>query len=135
MDLVGRNLALGGGTVVEDYFALVASDLDQAQGLPVAERRQVALALLRDVTATLRGASGGAAGAAAVDYLRFFALVAIGWMWTRMAAAARSESSLYQEKRAVADFFVQRVLPQVQGLAASTAAGDESIMALDAAVF
>src|SRR3546814_9885149 len=37
------------------------------------------LALLRGVTASLRGAGTEAAGAAAVDYLRLFALVSMGW--------------------------------------------------------
>ena len=33
MDLIGRKLALGGGGVVEGYFALIAADLEQARTL------------------------------------------------------------------------------------------------------
>ncbi|WP_353937495.1 acyl-CoA dehydrogenase C-terminal domain-containing protein, partial [uncultured Sulfitobacter sp.] len=33
----------------------------------------------------MRRAGADAAGAAAVDYLRLFALVCLGWVWTRMA--------------------------------------------------
>ena len=135
MDLVGRKLALADGGVVEGFFDLIAADLDAAEGQPVAGKVREALGLLRGTTASLRGAAIDAAGAAAVDYLRLFALVSMGWMWTRMAVAAQGDSALHQGKRALADFFAQRMLPQAQGLAASIAAGEASIMALDADAF
>ncbi|MEC3909322.1 acyl-CoA dehydrogenase [Sphingobium sp. CR2-8] len=135
MDLVGRKLTLGGGAVVEEFFALIAADLDAAATLDliIVDRTRDALALLKEATNSLRGADGDAAGAAAVDYLRLFALVAMGWMWARMAAAAaRDGSPLHAAKRSVADFFAQRVLTQAQGLSASIAAGEGAIMALAA---
>ena len=135
MDLVGRKLALADGAVVEGFFDLIAADLDAAEGQAVAGKVREALDLLRGTTASLRGAALDAAGAAAVDYLRLFALVSLGWMWTRMSAAAQGDSALHQGKRALADFFAQRMLPQAQGLAASIAAGEASIMALDADAF
>jgi len=136
MDLVGRKLALAGGAVVEGFFDLIAADLDQSAGTAIAVRTGAALSLLREATASLRGATAAAAGAAAVDYLRLFALVALGWMWTRMAAAAaKGGMPLHTSKIQVADFFARRVLPQSQGLAASIAAGEEPIMALAADAF
>ncbi|KKW91771.1 MULTISPECIES: acyl-CoA dehydrogenase C-terminal domain-containing protein [Sphingobium] len=136
MDLVGRKLPLADGAVVEGFFDLIAADLAAAEGLAIAERTREALALLRATTASLRGAGIDAAGAAAVDYLRFFALVAMGWMWTRMAVAAQeTDSPLHEAKRAVADYFAARMLPQSQGLAASIASGEGSIMALAADAF
>src|SRR3546814_233408 len=91
MDLVGRKLALDGGTLTQRFFALIRAELDAAlptagEGLvaPVAQ----ALARLERVTQRLAGSGGGAElGAAATDYLRLFALVSFGWMWVRMAAA------------------------------------------------
>jgi hypothetical protein len=135
MDLVGRKLPLGGGAVVDGYFALIEADLEAAADLTVAAETAKALDLLRGATAALRDAGQDAAGAAAVDYLRLFALVSLGWMWTRMAAAATGDSPLLQGKRALADFFALRVLPQAQGLAPAIAAGEVSIMALDADAF
>ncbi|WP_420144345.1 acyl-CoA dehydrogenase [Sphingobium sp.] len=134
MDLVGRKLPLGGGAVVEDYFALIAADLDAAQssGHAIVAATRDALALLRDTTAALKGADIDAAGAAAVDYLRLFALVSMGWMWARMATAASGDTVPHLSKRAVADFFAARILPQAKGLAASIASGPDSIMALPA---
>ncbi|KEY97742.1 acyl-CoA dehydrogenase [Sphingobium indicum] len=135
MDLVGRKLPMAGGAVVEGFFALVETDLAAAEGLNIAAKTREALALLRGVTASLRGAGTEAAGAAAVDYLRLFALVSMGWMWTRMAAAAQGDAPLHGAKRAVADYFAQRMLPQAQGLAVGIAAGEATIMALGAEAF
>jgi alkylation response protein AidB-like acyl-CoA dehydrogenase len=135
MDLVGRKLPLADGAVVEGFFDLVQADLEAAKGTVIADASLTALTLLRSATASLRGAGVDAAGAAAVDYLRFFALVSMGWMWSRMATAAQGDSPLHQSKRAVAIFFANRMLPQAHGLAASIAAGEGSIMALDADAF
>ena len=140
MDLVGRKLGLGGGTVVDGFFDLLAAELDEAgrvaeAGLAVA-RTQEALAVLRAVTTSLRNAPADAVGAAAVDYLRLFTLVSMGWMWSRMAAAAvKRDTPFYRAKIDVANFFAQRMLPQVQSLANSIAAGEGPIMALPADSF
>ena len=135
MDLVGRKLPLSGGAVVEELFALIEADIGSAADLFVAKRTGEALASLRQVTADLRGADADAAGAAAVDYLRLFALVAFGWMWTRMARVATSDSPLHRSKRMVAEFYARRMLPQARGLAESIAAGEASLMALPADAF
>jgi hypothetical protein len=79
-----------------------------------------ALALLRTATQGLKGADIDQSGGAAVDYLRLFALVALGWMWVRMAAAP-GDTPQHQAKRALAAFYAQRVLPQTEGLAAALA--------------
>ncbi|MBH1992452.1 MAG: acyl-CoA dehydrogenase [Sphingomonadaceae bacterium] len=135
MDLVGRKLPLAGGAVVDGFFDLIAADLAAAGNVTIANRTGTALDLLRDVTASLRGASVDATGAAAVDYLRLFALVAMGWMWTRMAVAATDDTPQHAGKRAVADFFAERMLSQAQGLATGIAAGERTIMALEGDAF
>lgn len=136
MDLVGRKLPMAGGAVVEGFFDGIAADVAAAGDRVIAMRTGEALALLREATVALRGADVDATGAAAVDYLRLFALVAMGWMWTRMAVAAGSgETALHQGKLAVADYYARRVLPQASGLAASIAAGEGAIMALAAEAF
>ena len=136
IDLVGRKLALAGGAVVESLFDLIAGDLDRSADTAISAATRTALSLLREATASLRGADVDATGAAAVDYLRLFALVTQGWMWARMAdAAAKGESPLHRSKLQVADFFARRVLPQSQSLAASVAAGEASIMAMAADAF
>jgi len=139
MDLVSRKLAMADGAVVAGFFQLVAGDLAMAaptlEGQRIAAATQDALALLEETTAALRGASVDAAGAAATDYLRLFALVSLGWMWTRMAAAASGDDAVHSAKRAVAAFFAERMLPQANALAAGIAAGEAAILLLPADAF
>ncbi|MFB0872809.1 MULTISPECIES: acyl-CoA dehydrogenase [unclassified Sphingobium] len=134
MDLVGRKLPMAGGTVVDGLFALIEADLAAAGDLAIARQTGEALVALRRVTEALKGAATDAAGAAAVDYLRCFALVAMGWMWTRMAAAP-GDTPLHEAKRAVAAFYGARMLPQSHALAAAIEAGEGAIMALPAEAF
>lgn len=129
MDLVGRKLALGGGTVVEGFLDRMAADIDAAGGLAVAKATQEALALLREATRALKGCSVDEAGAAATDYLRLFALVSFGWMWARMAAV-EGDDAIRTVKRQLADYFATRMLPQSRALAAQIAAGAGPMMAL-----
>jgi alkylation response protein AidB-like acyl-CoA dehydrogenase len=140
MDLVGRKLAMMGGAVVHQFFELISSDVEVAH--PVAEASGVAartgeaLSLLREVTAELQVLGGNEVGAAAVDYLRMFALVALGWMWTRMSvAAASSDNPPLRAKHDVATYFSERVLPQVQGLAIAIRAGATPMMKLPSHAF
>lgn len=136
MDLVGRKLPLAGGQVVEGFFALIAADMQGHEGLIIADRTAAALELLRTATGSLGGADVNATGSAAVEYLRLFALVAMGWMWTRMAVAAqKGDSPLHRSKLALAEFFALKMLAQAQGLAASIEAGQAPVMALAAEDF
>src|SRR3546814_11466409 len=91
-------------SVIEYFFSLILADLEAASSVPkariVADATSEGLAALRDVTKGLGGASVDAVGAAAVDYLRLFALVSIGWMWTRLATVAAAEQyPLHSAKR------------------------------------
>jgi alkylation response protein AidB-like acyl-CoA dehydrogenase len=142
MDLVSRKLGLDGGKLVNRFFALVKADLHAGQALagtalvtPVAE----ALARLETATDRLSGAAACDAGAAATDYLRLFALVSFGWMWTRMASAAAglgdATTPVERRKLTVARFFVERMLPQTEGLASAIQAGAPALMALEAEAF
>ena len=145
MDLVGRKLALEGGGLPLRFFALVSQDLDAAAAVAGTEAVIVpvraALERLEAATARLAAAGGGAveSGAAATDYLRFFALVAFGWMWVRMVAAALARgadaSPPEQRKVEVARFFVARMLPETLALDAALAEGAASLMALPAEAF
>jgi alkylation response protein AidB-like acyl-CoA dehydrogenase len=135
MDLVGRKLPLAGGAVVDGYFDRIAADVD-AGGSAVADRTAAALACLREATAALKGADVDTAGAVAVDYLRLFALVSMGWMWTRMAAAATQEDNDFNAaKLAVADFYAHRMLAQADGLADAILSADRSFAQLPAEAF
>ncbi len=139
MDLVSRKLGMSEGVVAESFFAIVEVDLAAAAevepAIRVAAATTEALGILREATSALRGADSSALGAAAVDYLRLFLLVSLGWMWTRMAAAAAVDMSLYGDKVALANFYAARVLPQARGLAAAVSAGPDTLTALAADSF
>ena len=146
-DLVMRKLTLADGQTVQTYFTHIRDTLAAAQkdshAAALVPPLATALDLLESVTARL--ISGDLAGpddrnAAAVDYLRLFALVSYGWMWVRMVLACSAApqalpDAFVQHKRMVAAFFMQRVLPQAAALTQQISAGASSIMALPDEMF
>jgi alkylation response protein AidB-like acyl-CoA dehydrogenase len=141
-DLAGRKLAMEGGKLPERFFALVEADLELALRFGAAEIAMpvsAALERLRRTTCDLqrRIANPSEIGAAASDYLRMFALVALGWMWARMASAVMQGEARPARlaKLAIARFFVARMLPQTLGLAEAIAAGAAPVMRLDETAF
>jgi alkylation response protein AidB-like acyl-CoA dehydrogenase len=149
MDLVGRKLPYGEGRLLRTFF-------DPAEAFIVQHRHDPALGRLvgafADGLATLQAATrhitakGEAdpeeAGAAAVDYLRLFGLVALGFMWLRMAEVAErtlpradGEAPFYEAKLTTARFFIDRILPQTGALLAAIRSGKNSTMALPEAAF
>ncbi|MBB3809751.1 acyl-CoA dehydrogenase C-terminal domain-containing protein [Pseudochelatococcus contaminans] len=137
-DLVGRKLSIDGGALPKHFFSLIEADLTAAPESisDISEPVREAFALLQRATERLRGqtaADPSAPGAAATDYLRFFALVSLGWVWVRIAAAAEKQaagSDFHRNKLILARFFVSRVLPQVYGLDRALEAGAQTITAL-----
>jgi alkylation response protein AidB-like acyl-CoA dehydrogenase len=146
LDLVGRKLAAALGeelfTPIADFTALREADVEaQRLAVPLAS----ALAAVREATAFIaeRGlANADEAAAASADYLRAVGLLALGFMWARMAEVARerlaasaSPREFYEAKLVTARFFMERMLPDVHSLLAKIRAGAESTMALEADAF
>jgi hypothetical protein len=82
------------------------------------------------------------AGAASSDYLRLFALVALGFMWARMAKTAQEklaggtdDAAFYERKLATGRFFMARIMPETAALVQQATAGAETLMALEAEAF
>ena len=96
-----------------------------------------------DVPLTAKGlADAEEAGAAASEYLRLFGLVALGFMWARMAVlaaeklpAANGDAGFYTAKLTTARFYMERILPQAGSLLAAIKSGKGAMMALDEALF
>jgi alkylation response protein AidB-like acyl-CoA dehydrogenase len=132
LDLVSRKLRIENGQLVERFFAEVVADLAAVKAAggadDIADAMIEALERLKIATATLQSASSSDAGAAACDYLRMFALVALGWMWARMACAAVANGDAI--KPTIARFFVGKLLPQSLGLAQAIMASSESLSSL-----
>ncbi len=147
LDLVGRKLGIGTGRLLRRFFHPVADFIAAQQGdaamaeftLPLHK----SLAKLQQATAWV--AESGLrrpeeAAAAASDYLELFALVALAYVWARMAkvALARQEGedgAFYQAKLATARFFMAKLLPRHASLFTSLSAGAGPVMALPEQAF
>jgi hypothetical protein len=143
LDLVGRKLPAHAGRYLRRFFHPLARYLQEKEHdaamhaylLPLAK----AFGRLQQATAWLaqRGmANPEEAGAAATDYLRLFALVALGYLWMRMAEIgmrerAGEEALFYQAKVDTARFYFERILPQSGALFAAIMAGSEGMMSFN----
>ncbi len=140
LDLVGRKLPQHAGRLLRRFFHPVSQFIEETSGksemqefvLPLAK----AFGRLQQVT--LWAAQEGLKdreqlGAAASDYLRLFALVALAYMWARMAKVALGKQggekdAFYQAKLATARFYMTRLLPQTSALMATIMSGAGPIM-------
>ena len=144
MDLLGRKVPDGGGRLVKRFFAVAQPDVERALKGDSALARELAaplaaaFKLLQDTTMSVMGRAmkdPNEVGAAAVDYLRLFGLVATGWMWLRMVAVAERKLAAGEGDRAqlvakqhTARFFVTKLLPQAHAFAAAINAGAAPVM-------
>jgi alkylation response protein AidB-like acyl-CoA dehydrogenase len=136
LDLVGRKLPQDGGRLLPRFLDPVMEFLD-ANGdedmEPYVAPLQTALEHLQIATGYVMEAgmsNHDEIGAASVDYLRLFGLVALGFMWARMAKIAlpKAEEPFYRAKLATAKFFVQRLLPQTAALLSAIQSGATVMM-------
>ena len=150
LDLVGRKLPANMGRPLRRFFHPVAEFLeanaaDPAIGALVQSLGKAFGALQRATgfIAQTGFADPEEAGAASTDYLRMLGLVALGYMWVRMAkvaagkvaAATGDDAQFYKAKLGTAAFFVERILPQAGSLLYAIKAGKASTMALEEAAF
>jgi alkylation response protein AidB-like acyl-CoA dehydrogenase len=150
LDLVGRKMPAHFGRYLRRFFHPVSDFIEANQSnealqefiFPLAK----SFAKLQQATATIaqKGMKDpNEAGAASTDYLRMFALVALGYMWCLMAKKAQEKlkegaggrEAFYESKIVTARFFFERMLPEVDSRFKSITAGASSMMALDAAQF
>jgi hypothetical protein len=91
------------------------------------------------------GANGmkdpNSAGAGSYDYMHLMGLVALGYMWAKIAKAvlaiqSRGESNPHLDaKLTLAKFFNERMLPETSAHLARISSGAEAVMALPAEAF
>lgn len=149
MDLVGRKLFWHGGRAVKAYFQelsetlALASDRDDLKD--VAAQVQAAFASLQTATQYLAEqaqSSPNNLGGGATDYLRLFAVTAVGAMWLKAAMTAQdtldagtAEQDFYAVKPVLARFFAEQYVSEHSALLTRVQMGADTIMALDAAAF
>lgn len=147
LDLIGRKLPANAGRSlryffhpVQDYIEANVSDENLSEFVqPLAK----AFVRLQQATGEIarRGMSNQEEAASmASDYLRLFGLVALGYMWARMAEVSMKkpdgdDHAFYQAKIDTARFFMVKLLPQTGALFSSIMAGGETLMALEEDAF
>jgi len=145
LDLVGRKMGQHMGRYLRRFFHPVQEYIEANQAnadlqefiFPLAK----SFAKLQQATAMVaqKGLKDpNEAGAASVDYLRQFALVAMGYMWIQMAQVAQEKlasgegnKAFYEAKIKTAKFFFARMLPEADFRFKAVMAGAESLMGHD----
>ena len=149
LDLVGRKLPRKMGRLLRQFF----HPLDQfiQDNMADAEMKEFVMPLAKSLArlqqATAWVAEQGVkdadqAGAASMDYLKMFGLVALGYVWARMAkistaklANGGDDRAFHERKVALARFFMAKSLPETSLLLSTITAGAGPLMALDADLF
>jgi alkylation response protein AidB-like acyl-CoA dehydrogenase len=142
LDLVGRKLMRDEGVVVERFIALVEGECETAPtelhflSAPLREAmheaREAALWLL-----SAGKEDPGHLGAGSYAFLQLMGVVAVGWMWLRLARAAWPDAGdpFSTAKLATARHYALHALPQAVMLRRKVEAGAEGLMALPAEAF
>lgn len=143
LDLVGRKMGQGYGRLLRRFFHPVQQFIEDHQDntelqdfiFPLAR----SFAKLQQSTAMIaqKGLKNpNEAGAASVDYLRQFALVALAFMWIRMVKVAQEKlkegangkAAFYESKIKTAKFFYDRMLPEADARFKMILSGANSMM-------
>ncbi len=150
LDLVGRKLPMHTGRLLRRFFHPVSAYIEAnmetealAEFLPGFARFFGKLQQATAIVAQKGLSNPDEAGAAATDYLRLFALVAMGFMWLRMIEAAQAaldagangKADFYERKIALGRFFMNRMLPEAEASFRAVMAGSKDIMALPEEAF
>jgi len=149
LDLVGRKLGKDGGRAIMAFFNEVQMYLKERAGN---DEMNVYLKPLGQSLAHLQQASmwfaqnalakPDNAGAGATDYMHLFGLVALGYMWCKIAEAAiaklpkaNGSAPRYSAKLVTARFFMERMLPETATRLARIQSGAASTMEMPDELF
>lgn len=147
LDLVGRKMGMHMGRYLRRFFHPVQAFIEAEMEVP--EMNEFVMPLAKAFSRLQQASAWIAqegmknpdqAGAASVDYLRMFGLVALAYMWARMVKIALAkqngdEAKFYQAKIKTARFYMQKLLPQTGSLFSTIMAGSETLMDFDEEFF
>jgi alkylation response protein AidB-like acyl-CoA dehydrogenase len=149
LDLVGRKLPRDGGRAVMAFFNEVGAFCQEHAGdeamKPYVAPLQQALGHLQQATMWFMNnamAKPDNAGAGAYDYMHLFGLVAMGYMWARIAKTAQEKkahgngvAAKMDAKLLTGRFFMERMLPETGAHLARISSGADTTMAMPAEMF
>ena len=144
LDLVGRKLGKDGGRAIMAFFNEVQTYLKERAdsdamnvylkplGQSLAHLQQASMWFMQNAMAKPDNA-----GAGSYDYMHLFGLVALGYMWCKIAEAALAKlpkangsAAVLNAKLVTARFFMERMLPETATRLARIQAGAASAMEL-----
>jgi acyl-CoA dehydrogenase len=144
LDLVGRKLGKDGGRAVMAFFNEVGAYIKEKStdekmkgyvtplGVALGHLQQASMWFMQNGLAKPDNA-----GAGATDYMHMFGLVALGYMWCKIADAslaklptANGGAARFNAKLTTARFFMERMLPETAAHLARIQAGAGSTMEL-----
>ena len=138
LDLLGRKIALSGGTYLETFLSEVRTSVDSHDEFT--EELLAAVDKLEELTRKLLAQSKNdpnVINSACVDYLNAFAYVAYGWMWSLMSKTAANklaegdeDQSWLEAKQVTARYYFKRLLPRFESSAAAALSGTEELFTL-----
>lgn len=150
LDLVGRKLPANGGRAMrafmEEVNGFTKKHMDNETMTPFTKPIRDGVKKLEASTMWLMQngmQNPNNAGAASMDFMHLFGLVALGYMWGIMAEksqealaeGAGDNKSFHEEKLITARYFMERVMPESAAHLARIESGCESMMALEADAF
>ncbi|MBR0826414.1 acyl-CoA dehydrogenase C-terminal domain-containing protein [Bradyrhizobium manausense] len=148
LDLVGRKLPRDGGRAIMSFFGEVMGFAKENGGdeamKPFVTALSASLGHLQQATTWLMQNAmmkPDNAGAAATDYMHLFGLVALGYMWAKMAKVTQAKiaeggSTPYLSTKLVTGrFFMERMLPETALHLARIQTGCATTMELPAEAF
>ena len=137
LDLVGRKIGKDGGRALMAFLGEVGAYVKE-KGAD--EKMKPFVAPVGVAAGHLQAASmwfmqnamtkPDNAGAGSYDYMHLFGLVALGYMWARIAEAAlaKADAAGMKDKLTTARFFMERMLPETAAHLARIQAGAGSVM-------
>lgn len=142
LDLIGRKMGQNMGRLLRRFFHPLLAQLDEMQNDPALVEyvfaMRKAVGKLQQATVLVAQTAmkdKNEAGAASTDYLRIFALVALGKYWLKIMKTAQEklaegsgEKDFYEAKLHTGKFFFDRMLPEVNSRFTALASGAKSLM-------
>ena len=148
LDLVGRKLPRKNGAAIRAFFEQLSGFCKDHRSEAAAPYIKPLKAAIKDLeTATLWLMENGMknpdnAAAGATHYMHLLGLVAIGYMWARMAlkslellAAGAADKVFHENKLGTANYYMSHMLPGTASHLRRIEAGAETMMAMPAEAF
>ena len=150
LDLVGRKLPKDGGRALTAFFAEVGAFLKENAAdeslAPYLKPLKAGLDHLQQATMWFMQNAmkkPDNAGAGSTDYMHMFGLVALGFMWAKMAKAASEKlkdgangrADFYETRLTLGKYFMERTMPETAAHLARISSGSDTMMALQAEMF